>query len=672
MSDDVMPALEKIAQTDIADQESALTALAELNAMVESMKVAMTEMEEHNKTISDERKAIDAEYKQRVYALNERESQFKSALFDARRNLKKITSASESVQRRYQDLKLAEELAANYLTLEKRWDAMTAGAPWREWAKDHQIEGAKKITYAGRMIVGDTMGLGKTLTSIIALDMIKASTTDAREDNPVGGTPHERQIYNSEIGEYVTTTYYEGAATKPCGNKVLYFCPATMLKNVEREVRRWAPHRNVVILGGIPKAARRFALETMALNNQYVVILNYEAWRKDKQLISDLIDIEFDTMIIDEAHNIKDRASIAYRGIKQIIDGSDIPFVIPMTGTPILNRPQELFSLLTLINPRRFRTESQYLADFCEQDYNGKWRFREGGLTRLSELIRANFIRRTKEDAGIVLPPKTIVIHELDVDEELYPNQARAREEMRKWGSIILDPDQGKAVTAAAVIAMYTRLRQIETWPAGIEVKDQHGDLVLKVDIEESQKLDEVIRPNGPNHSYDDPEGILPEVVGDERVVVFSQFKAPLRELKRRCELAGINAVVLDGDTPGNIRDEIAMDFDNKYTTFGEHKWDVVLCHYRVGGVGMNLTSATQMIIVDEEWNPGKRDQAFDRIHRIGQDRPVTIHVLRDKGTVDNWLAGLIEDKEKIVDGFNSAASADSEEAWNALKNGLI
>ena len=74
---------------------------------------------------------------------------------------------------------------AEFATLENRWDLMTMGAPWREWAKDHQISGGKKATYEGRMILADTMGLGKTLTSLIAIDMIEAATKDASEDNPI-------------------------------------------------------------------------------------------------------------------------------------------------------------------------------------------------------------------------------------------------------------------------------------------------------------------------------------------------------------------------------------------------------------------------------------------------------------------------------------------------------
>jgi hypothetical protein len=107
--------------------------------------------------------------------------------------------------------------------------------------------------------------------------------------------------------------------------------------------------------------------------------------------------------------------------------------------------------------------------------------------------------------------------------------------------------------------------------------------------------------------------------------------------------------------SPKHVQDEIREDFDLRHRPNREDaKWDVVLCNYRVGGVGLNLTAATQMMILDEEWNPGKRDQAYDRIHRMGQDKPVTIHVIRNGKTIDDWLADIMAAKEDLVDGFNN------------------
>lgn len=493
-------------------------------------------------------------------------------------------------------------------------------------------------------------------------------------------------------------TYSEAKEiTRPCGLKILYFCPSTVINNVYNEFKRWAPHRSVVMLGVKTKAQRRFLLDVMQEHPEYVVVCNYEAWRKDKSLIEDLINIEFDTCIIDEAHNIKDMKSIAYRGIKEILSVSNIPFVFPMTGTPILNKPEELFTLLTLVDPDNFYRLNYFLRDYCMQDsYTGKWVFQHGGLDRLSRRIGNLFMRRTKDQAGIKLPPKTIQVHEIEINEDQYPMQASARKQMREWASIVLD-NEGKSVTAAAAIAVYTRLRQIETYPGGIKITRKHEqpngkfaeEVILdlaKEGYDESQKIDYVIRPNGPENSLSSPDGLLVEVgkhpvtnPDGERVVVFSQFKEPLRVIHRRLQAAGYRSVVLDGDTPDSVRTEISEDFDLRN---GTNKWDIVLCNYKVGGVGLNFTAATQMIILDEEWNPGKRDQAYDRIHRIGQDKPVTIHVLRawfpvngdddNKGGIDIWLSNIIAHKEDIVEGFNTAMDNIGEQGKSALNDGLI
>ncbi|HET7713329.1 MAG TPA: SNF2-related protein [Patescibacteria group bacterium] len=671
--------VESLSSPEIDEMTARLDALMkQVNAFEEQISPFMARQQE----IKKEKDAKYQEYLEYVQKLNDEDHKIQEQMFETRKAMREARLLIESEERkiaqekrRLEAERIAAEQEAKFAAIAAEWDRKTMAAPWREWAKDHQMSGAKKIAQAGHIICADGMGLGKTLTSTIALDMIRAATESARPDNP-----------------YEVSGSHDTEVIRPCGRKILYFCPATMIKNVEREVRRWAPHRSVAILGGMSKAQREFVLDTLEHSAECVVVINYEAWRKQLALIDRLIAINFDTVIVDEAHNVKDRKSIAYRGINRILkesnDGRGVEFVLPMTGTPILNKPQELFSLLTLVDPYHFYSENYFLRDFCQQNpYTLKWEFKTGGLDSLAKKIANIYFRRTKDQAGIILPPKTITVHEIEIDEELYPEQARARKEMRTWGSIMLDAKEGKAISAAAMIAVYTRLRQIETWPAGIEIKDgKTHEVILKVDIEESQKLDYIIKPNGDvnNPTWEEAEGLLPEVWDEERVVLFSQFKAPLHELRRRIKLAGKRAIVLDGDTPPALRDEIATNFDAKYNE--EPKWDVVLCNYKVGGVGMNMTAATQMIIVDEEWNPGKRDQAYDRIHRMGQDKPVSIHVLRAKrsgvdvngvkqdGGIDTWLAAIIEHKENVVQGFNEATDAGSlaEMGKAALDSGLI
>lgn len=712
--------------------------------MVAPMQIANAEIQKEAEELKAEyKKAIDAlnvQYMTNQDKLREKRSGFQDALLNAQSKINNIAANIAWTERQIEEERarkereereakarqeaIDRELQAmiDNKVLTDKWDALTAGIPWREHALDHQITGAHFLTENRYVILGDPMGLGKTLTTIASQDMAFHATKDASEEFPWLGREAEvwksARWINKETGEVLTgyipydkkmkiqedpIWQYEDAhyateivdsVVRPVGRKILYICPAPLLRNVMAEYRNWAPHRNVTFIGNMPRDSRAYFLDNiMPTLAEVVVIVNYEAWRRDMVMLDKLVEFKFDTIIMDEAHAVKNVKTNAYRGVEKLVLGDHRPeYVIPMTGTPILNRPQELFPLLHIVNPDEFYDESAYLRNYCEQyeDSSGQWRwkFRAGGLDLLSKKIGKNFLRRTREQAGIKLPPKTVIYHDLELDEEKYADQARARKQMREWATIVVNKEKGQALSATRKIAVITRLRQIETWPAGIvqyvTAQDENGksyivrdpitkekQILLQLDIEESQKVDYCI-------SYDEEtgywDGLIPEFIEEERGVVFSQFKAPLQELANRINASGKKAVVFPGTSDTKLSDEIRKDFDLRYTPVGsEHKWDVVLCGFKSGGVGLNFTGATQLINLDDEWNPGKRDQAWDRIHRIGQERPVTIHVIRDKKTIDDWMGALMEDKESVVDGFtDKMASISANDILQALENGDI
>jgi len=661
--------------------------LEELKGIVAESQAALAPMNETKAALDKESNdayqtylAVQAKVAREKRELEEKAYEFQSKLNRANQEIKNKQYLLEQAEKEAEKAAAQAAMEAEMLALNERWDKLTLAAPWREFAKDHQIAAGHKITTDRKVILADPMGLGKTLSSIITCDMMEAATRLTSPNFPFLG--EEKEVWIGHCWQNINTNatktnwqisqeekdsnewievpgHYEtqivDSVTRPVGKRVLYFCPSPLLKNVEREFRMWSKHRSVLWIGGIPKMARQFAFDAIKEHPEFVVICNYEAWRRDKELLEQLISFNFDTVIIDEAHNIKNMKSSAYKGIKKIIDDSNPEYIIPMTGTPILNRPQELFSLLTLVAPERFYRLNDFLYDFCQQnDYTGYWEFKPGGLDRISKQISKNFLRRTREQAGIKLPEKTIINHDLTPDPENYPNQAKVREQMRKYASIIVDESKNQTISAVVKITMFLRLRQIEVWPAGIVMKDKFtGEVKFSVDVEESQKMDYIISPEP--DEFGDYTGLIPEAITDERMVLFSQFKPPLREIKRRVERMGYRAVILDGDTSEEIRNQVALDFDRKHTPDRkDSKWDIALCNYKVGGTGLNLTAATQMVILDEEWNPGKREQAYDRLHRMGQTQPITIHVIRNKGTIDDWLAGIMESKEGMVEGFNT------------------
>lgn len=320
--------------------------------------------------------------------------------------------------------------------------------------------------------------------------------------------------------------------------------------------------------------------------------------------------------------------------------------VLMMTGSPILNRPQDLWAQLNLIDPVNYASERHFLQAYCRQDwYTKKWSFNPGGLERLVKQISAKFVKRDRETAGITVPPQTLINHDLTLDPAEYPEQFEVLQALNKHAAILLG--DGKAVSILYLIALITRKRQAIVYPEGIELKDQDGQVVYKVDCHESIKLDRLIK-----EGTDEPEGLIPDLNG-ERMVVFSQFKQPLKELERRLKKAGYSVGRYDGDTPEAMRQELQLDFDRK--TMGEKpKYQIMLANYRAGGVGLNFTGATQVIILDREWSPGKEGQALGRVDRIGQTEETTVHVIRVKQSIDIWLDGLIAQKKEMIDGFDS------------------
>jgi SNF2 family DNA or RNA helicase len=761
-TDDTLKAL----QQQLADLTANLSEAAKVLEPLNNAEMELKSQEfQIKRAFQEQMDAINIKKKQLAEQKYKAQSLFNQTQQQAKAIEHQITQAKEEAAKKKAEEEKAAKEAEKYKALGERFDQATMAAPWREWAKDHQIAAGHKITQDRYVILADPMGLGKTLSSIITADMAEKVTKEASPEFPFLGI--EEQVYvpaktvwtqkaadalqanewpfnldqfsqfvtkkpliETDNTEHVATPfdpptinfqytyrgkvieageetvgylgydlknkltaegmiektdpYYDTQVTNaiihPVGRKVLYFCPSPLLRNVLEEWRRWAPHRNVTYIGNMSKAEREYALSFLPKLQDYVIIINYEAWRRDKALLDKLVECEFDTIIVDEAHNIKDKKTSAYKGVLQVIQGCNPEYIIPMTGTPILNRPQELHSILSLLNLKDFPPTSQGERDFlwryCEEYYpdgnttNPKYKFKPGGLDLLAKKISTNFMRRTKEQAGIVLPEKTIIYHELDRDDETYPKQAKAREQMKKYATIVLDEAEGKAIQATVIIAMITRLRQIETWPAGIKQIDKTTkEVKFELEVYESQKIDYIIRFD---EDSDEWEGLIPDTIEDERIVVFSQFKEPLQELKRRIEKMGYKAAVFDGSTPQDLRDEIRHDFDRNHTPErSKAKYDVLLANYKAAGVGLNLTGATQLITLDEEWNPGKRDQAWDRIHRIGQTQNVTINVVRTKNTIDTWLADIIDEKSQVVSGFEGAMikAGDLKEA---LDSGLI
>lgn len=547
-----------------------------------------------------------------------------------------------------------------------------------------QFVGSQFLATATRSILGDGMGTGKTLQAIAALDLVDSQ-------------------------------------------RALVIAQSDIANNFANEVRMWSD-RAVVSMRGMDKMTRNILLDGLNESDQkFVIVVNFEAWRKDWSLIERLVSMGFDSIIIDEAHNIKDTKSIAYRGVEALchtnnkcpIDGSILPAMISdsgkvvqsqrictvcgwqgehfeatlpvemtygeiseyrywltrsvkniwcMTGTPILNKPQDLYAYLSLIDPTGFESQKDFLRRYAVQDpYSGKWRFDVGGADRLFRTkLKSKYLSRTLEDMGVELPEQFPVIHEVQFDKSLYPKQAEVIEQITRHAEIVMS--SGKSLPIPAQIAIITRQRQANVWPGGITWTYVDPDTGIETEVKVSEEVQESMK-------IDIAVNMISEAVDrGERVVLFSQFRSSLAELQMRLDGLEtedgnvIRSVRMDGSTPDDVKEAIKHNFDKKYNE--PKKWDVVLANYRVGGTGLNFTQARRTIVLDEEWNPGKRDQAYARTRRIGQDETTFVDVIRLEKTIDTWMARLIDEKEDMIGGFNESAS-DMQASWlNAFGKG--
>lgn len=626
--------------------------MSEADDKLEATRKMIAELTASMSELSDEEQKININIREQNRVLSQLNSQRLSVANKANEIKRELAEAKRLVEQ--QEKEAAQEaenerVRQEYERQNAMFDEQMLKYNWGDKAKPHQIEAGKKLAIAKRGILGDKRGLGKTLSSIIWADLSGS-------------------------------------------RKVLCIVPNDVRGNFVREVNYWAPHRSVVDLGGMSKIQRNALLGVFKDLEDIFVVINYEAWRKDNNLLQLLISCQFDSVIADEAHMLKEMDTNAFRGVKTLVFAENacpvcgssnfetryssracfdckyeqeewgefcsVKKVLPMTGTPILNKPQDIFPLLHLVNPIMFRDKSDFLYSYCEKNrYNGKWEFQWGGAERLATRLSGIYIARDRYKAGVEIPKQSIQVHELDMDSDLYPKQWEAYQILKQKSALIVDDmlseEENKGVKPILyMIALITRLRQMAVWPAGIEFRNPDTkELLFKTDVTESVKLD---------YATD----LAKQLINDEqeRVVLFSQFKQPLIELERRLLDAGISVVRYDGDTPSDLRQRIQIDFDRKYQQEGKpHRWDIVLGHYKTGGTGINLNAATQMIILDEEWNPGKEDQAYGRIDRMGQDEETTVHVLRVNDSIDEWMAKLISDKRDMIEGFEVQADLQQE-----------
>jgi SNF2 family DNA or RNA helicase len=546
----------------------------------------------------------------------------------------------------------AKEMASLHDELEF-FEKLARERPWGSRAFDYQLDGAKQMAIEKRVVLADEMGLGKTLSAIMACDLSRAA-------------------------------------------KVLVITQNDIVSNFSREVGKWAEDRIMIPLGTIKdKFARHLALKSLDSQVGFVVLVNYEMWRRDKEILKLLIGLKFDTVIVDEAHNMKDDKGQNFKGVRDIVYAENLDYsckscgatfkdwpwsdlcpecykplgrrnfnsrcsvvrVYPMTGTPILNDPADAFPMLHLIDRVAFPDKKTYLLRYCVQrevqslvdTTVKKWFFTYGGESMLTSKLGVKYIRRTLEDSGIKLPPQDEQIHTLAFEHGEYIQQRKVIAGIKKFNMILLN-EMGDAANVPYLLTLINRERQAVSYPAGIKLweKRELGDgktkmvMIGKCDIKESIKVDYSLK-------------LIKDLLeAGQKVVLFSKFTEPLERLEELLKAEGIDRVACyDGSASRERLDKIAIQADAGFTKKSDMLYDVLLVSYAKGGTGVNFTNYRQTILLDREWNPSKENQAEARTHRIGQNESTTVHRITVEGTIDEGIDELIERKAQLADGLN-------------------
>ena len=443
----------------------------------------------------------------------------------------------------------------------------------------HQVEGLAFLLARRRAILADDMGLGKTRQSIAAV------------------------MHLEPAGPY------------------LVICPAAVKLNWEREIQTYAANARVLVVSGKDSVADQLA------SWSGWVIINYDILDKHFAILR---GVPWAALIFDEAHYLKNRTSKRSKLARQLALESDAdPLVYSLTGTPLTNRPRDLFPLLQLSNHSLGRSFLSFAKRYCaakETDYG----WVTDGASNLEELtlqLHGIMLRRRKEDV-LNLPPK-----------------------LRNWLGLEVDASAGASEMREVVATLVrSRLRREASGPAdgrNPEAGDRQRLLASITTVR--QKL--AAAKSGQCVKF-----VEDVVEQGEKVIVFSCFDAPLKAVAKHFDKA---CVLVTGATPSGRRQALVDRFQS------DPEVKVFAANIIAGGVGLNLTAARHVVFNDLDWVPANHWQAEDRAYRIGQQGTVNVHYLLGKGTIDDFVHAVLETKaaltEAVVDGgaLSPAASRD-------------
>ncbi|MBU6399574.1 MAG: DEAD/DEAH box helicase [Verrucomicrobia bacterium] len=383
----------------------------------------------------------------------------------------------------------------------------------------------------------------------------------------------------------------------------LVICPASVLHNWQRESNRFTPQLKVLVLAS---GAARHNLRRQIPQHD-LIITNYALLRRD---LDALKQFAFRAVILDEAQFIKNPSAQVTQSVKQL----RADHRLALTGTPLENRLLDLWSILDFVQPGYLGTQSQFLEHYEPRDADPA--VQRIARRRLSAKLRPLLLRRLKRQVAQDLPDRIEERRDCELGEaqrKLYLAELRrSREQVMKTVE-----EKGLAKSKIHVLAALTRLRQICCHPQLVGNDAESG---------KTETLFELLEP------------LLAE---GQKVLLFSQFVQMLRLLEREFQQRQIPTHILTGET--KHRHEVVNTFQQ------DPNAAVFLLSLRAAGTGLNLTTASYVVLYDPWWNPAVEAQAIDRSHRIGQTQAVNAYRLIAPGTVEEKIWELQQRKAQTI-----------------------
>lgn len=509
----------------------------------------------------------------------------------------------------------------------------------RATLRPYQLEGYRWLDFLRQAglggVLADDMGLGKTVQVLAAVQRLIEQREETQGSEPTGsGDPGEPE------------------GTGP----VLVIAPTSVVGSWVEQAERFCPGLRV-------RAVRRTAAkreETLAqiVEGCDVVVTSYTIARLCEE---EFIAQDWAWVVCDEAQFVKNHTSATYKAVRRLRS----PSTIAITGTPLENSLMDLWALMSIAAPGLLPDPERFGQVYRKPIDRGD----AEALGRLRRRMRPFLLRRTKEQVAADLPAKTeqVLAVELGAKHRKAYDQRLARERQRILGLLEEDTAQSRFIALKAL----TTLRQMALDPALVDGEDG-----MEPETAESAGGEEAgeaaggtggsgrraargakaakgrdagapatgRRGPGRRPSPSAKVEVLVEHLGPilsegHRALVFSQFTRYLSGVREHLEATGVRTAYMDGSTP---------DRQKVIDAFRAGEADVFLISLKAGGFGLTLTEADYVFLLDPWWNPQAEEQAVDRTHRIGQDKPVMVYRLVSADTIEEKVMALKEKKAEL------------------------